>query len=312
MRRRPDVTLTQLRYFVKAATHSSMTKAADELHIAQSAVSAAIGQLEQQIGTQLFIRHRARGLALTAAGEEMLRDTRALLAHLDEVLDGASGHVDQVRGTVRLACFITLAPFVLPRLLSDLGAQHPDLAVDVIETSADEVRTVLRNGTAELALTYDLALGAGLDVEYVGVAAPYVALPSDHRLAKRKSIRLTDLADEPMVLLDLPDSRDYFEALLTAAGVTPEIRYRSASYETVRGLVARGHGFSILNQTPAHRATYDGGAVTAVAIRDDLPGLPIVLARLQSLRTTARARAVAAAARAIFGDDRSAGRGSQG
>jgi DNA-binding transcriptional LysR family regulator len=217
-----------------------------------------------------------------------------------------------VRGTVRLACFITLAPFVLPRLLSDLGQQHPELAVNVIETSADEVRTVLRNGTAELALTYDLALGTGLATERLGVAAPYVALPSDHRLAKRKSIRLTDLADEPMVLLDLPDSRDYFEALLTTAGVTPEIRYRSASYETVRGLVARGHGFSILNQMPAHRATYDGGAVTAVAIRDDLPGLPIVLARLQSVRTTARARAVAAAARAIFADDRSAGRGSRG
>jgi DNA-binding transcriptional LysR family regulator len=310
MRRRPDVTLTQLRYFVKAATYSSMTKAADELHIAQSAVSAAISQLEQQIGTQLFIRHRARGLALTAAGEEMLRDTRALLGHLDEVLDGASGHVDQVRGTVRLACFVTLAPFVLPRLLSDLGAAHPELAVDVIETSADEVRTVLRNGTAELALTYDLALGTGLDTEQLGVAAPYVALPSDHRLAKRKAIRLTDLADEPMVLLDLPDSRDYFEALLAAAGVTPEIRYRSASYETVRGLVARGHGFSILNQMPAHGATYDGGAVTAVAIRDDLAGLPIVLARLQSVRTTARSRAVAAIARAIFADDRSAGRGS--
>lgn len=312
MRRRPDVTLTQLRYFVKAATHSSMTKAADELHIAQSAVSAAISQLEQQIGTQLFIRHRARGLALTAAGEEMLRDTRALLGHLDEVLDGASGHVDQVRGTVRLACFVTLAPFVLPRLLSELGAQHPELAVDVIETSADEVRTVLRNGTAELALTYDLALGTGLDTERLGVAAPYVALPSEHRLAKRKSIRLADLADEPMVLLDLPDSRDYFEALLAAAGVTPEIRYRSASYETVRGLVARGHGFSILNQMPAHRATYDGGAVSAVAIRDDLAGLPIVLARLQSVRTTARSRAVAAVARAIFADDRSAGRGSPG
>ena len=101
MPRRPDVTLTQLRYFVKAATFVSMTKAADELQIAQSAVSAAISQLEHQIGTQLFIRHRARGLALTAAGEEMLRDTRALLAHLGEVLDSASGHVDEIRGRFR-------------------------------------------------------------------------------------------------------------------------------------------------------------------------------------------------------------------
>jgi DNA-binding transcriptional LysR family regulator len=113
---------------------------------------------------------------------------------------------------------------------------------------------------------------------------------------------LTELADEPMVLLDLPDSRDYFESILAKAGVTPRIRYRSASYEAVRGLVARGHGFSILNQMPAHRGTYDGGAVSVVAIRDDLPGLPIVLARLQSVRSTARARAVAEAARAIFAD----------
>jgi DNA-binding transcriptional LysR family regulator len=300
MRRRPDVTLTQLRYFVKAATYSSMTKAADDLHIAQSAVSAAISQLEQQIGTQLFIRHRARGLALTSAGEDMLRDTRALLAHLDEVLDGASGHVDQVRGTVRLACFITLTPFVLPRLLSDLGARHPDLEVEVIETSADAMRTVLRNGTAELALTYDLALGQGLETERLGVADPYVALPPDHRLAHRKSIRLTELTDEPMVLLDLPDSRDYFESMLTDAGVKPLVRYRSANYETVRALVARGHGFSILNQLPAHGQTYDGGKVSAVPIRDDVPGLPVVLARQQNVRATARARAVAAAARDVF------------
>ncbi len=307
MRRRPDVTLTQLRYFVKAATYSSMTKAADELHIAQSAVSAAISQLEQQIGAQLFIRHRARGLTLTAAGEEMLRDTRAVLAHLDEVLDRAGGGADQVRGTVRLACFVTLAPFVLPRLLSDLGASHPDLEVEVVEASADAIRTVLRNGTAELALTYDLALGTGIDTEQLGVAAPYVALPVDHRLATRQSIRLTELADEPMVLLDLPDSRDYFESILAEAGVTPRVRYRSASYEAVRGLVARGHGFSILNQIPAHQGTYDGGEVRVVAIRDAPAGLPIMLARLQSVRSTARARAVAAAARAIFADRRRAG-----
>ncbi len=83
MPRQADVTLIQLRYFVKAASHLSMTKAAEELRIAQSAVSAAVSQLEHQIGTQLFIRHRARGLVLTAAGEEMLRDTRGLLDHLD-------------------------------------------------------------------------------------------------------------------------------------------------------------------------------------------------------------------------------------
>jgi hypothetical protein len=103
-----------------------------------------------------------------------------------------------------------------------------------------------------------------------------------------------------MVLLDLPESRDYFESMLIAAGVTPQIRYRSASYETVRGLVARGHGHSILNQRPASEGTYDGGSVAVVPIKGDAPGLPIVLARSAAVRTTARARAVAVAARAIF------------
>lgn len=300
MPREPDVTLIQLRYFVKAASHLSMTKAADELHIAQSAVSAAVSQLEHQIGTQLFIRHRAKGLVLTAAGEEMLRDTRGLLDHLAELLDVASGHVDQIRGRVRLACFVTLGPFILPRLIAELGEQHPELHIDVIETEAHAMRAALRNGSAEVALTYDLGLGPGVKAEVLGVAPPYVALARDHPLADFDGVDLTQLADEPMVLLDLPESREYFETMLVAAGVTPQIRYRSASYETVRGLVARGHGYSILNQRPASEETYDGGTVVAVPIKGDVPGLPIVLAQSAAVRTTARARAVAAAAREIF------------
>jgi DNA-binding transcriptional LysR family regulator len=301
--RRPDVTLTQLRYFVKAATYGSMTKAADELRIAQSAVSAAVSQLEHQIGTQLFIRQRARGLVLTTAGEEMLRDTRALLEHLGEVLDSASGQAGEIRGRIRIACFVTLTPFILPRLISELGAKHPDLEVEVVETQADDVRAVLRNGTAEVALTYDLGLGADIDTEVLHIARPYVALARDHPLATSEEIDLAQLATEPMVLLDLPDSRDYFESMLVDAGVQPRIHYRSASYETVRGMVARGHGFSILNQEPAHRGTYDGGEVVAVPIRGDAPGLPIVIARAHVVRATARARAIEDAARTIFAED---------
>ena len=68
MSKKPDVTLAQLRYFIEAATHLSMTRAAEELFVAQSAVSSAIAQLEQQVGAQLFIRQRSRGLTLTPAG----------------------------------------------------------------------------------------------------------------------------------------------------------------------------------------------------------------------------------------------------
>jgi DNA-binding transcriptional LysR family regulator len=301
--RQPDVTLTQLRYFVKAATYGSMTKAADELRIAQSAVSAAVSQLEHQIGTQLFIRQRARGIQdLVEVLEQGPRVSQHLLTRGGEN-EPASGQAGQIRGRIRIACFVTLTPFILPRLISELGSNHPDLEVEVVETQADDVRAVLRNGTAEVALTYDLGLGPGIDTEVLHIARPYVALARDHPLAASAELDLADLAAEPMVLLDLPDSRDYFEKILVDAGVKPRIHYRSASYETVRGMVARGHGFSILNQEPAHHGTYDGGEVVAVPIRGDAPGLPIVIARAHVVRVTARARAIEEAARTIFATD---------
>ena len=79
MSRRHEITLTQLRYFATAAERRSMTEAARELFVAQSAVSAAVGQLEQQVGTQLFIRQRSKGLVLTPAGVQLLGDARALM-----------------------------------------------------------------------------------------------------------------------------------------------------------------------------------------------------------------------------------------
>jgi DNA-binding transcriptional LysR family regulator len=307
MSRRPDVTLTQLRYFVAAAGHGSMTLAAQEVRVAQSALSAAVAALERQVGTQLFIRQRARGLVLTAAGEEFLSDARAVLAHVDEVLDTARGRGDQVRGRIRMACFVTLAPFMLPELLADLAEHHPGIEVEVIETEAEALSTALRSGSAEIALTYDLGLGPEIERQVVATVEPYVILPPEHRLAGRSRVHLEDLAHEPMVLLDLPHSRDYFQQMLASAGVTPLIRYRSASYETVRGLVARGHGYSILNQRPVDDVTYGGAHVLPRPIADDLPPLSILIARLSTVRPTARARAVATRARAVLQREPTAG-----
>ncbi|MFC7329130.1 LysR substrate-binding domain-containing protein [Marinactinospora rubrisoli] len=299
MTRQPDVTLTQLRYFVEAATVLSMTKAADELRVAQSAVSAAVAQLERQVGTPLFIRRHARGLVLTAAGEEFLRDVRGLLAHLGEVLDAARGRGDDVRGHIRLACMVTLVPFVMPDLLAELSANRPGLEVEVLELEAAAVSAALRSGTVEVAVTYDLGLGPGVAREVIAEAPPYVILPPGHRLAELSRVRLRDLADESMVLLDLPHSREYFRELLAAAGAQPRVAYRSHSVEAVRGMVARGLGFSLLNQRPVLDGTYGGGRVESRPIADDVPSLSVVVAWMEAVRCTARARAVTDSARAV-------------
>jgi DNA-binding transcriptional LysR family regulator len=302
MARKPDVTLAQLRYFIEAANTLSMTAAAEQLFVAQSAVSSAISQLEKQMGAQLFVRQRSKGLALTAAGQQFLGDARALLLNLDEALDTARGIDNQVRGTIRIGCFVTLAPFVLPAIVARVRAAHPYLDIEVDEVDADEAREALRSGRVELLIGYDFALGNDIRRTVLAEAPPHVLIAAEHPLSAKKRVHLRELSREPMILLDLPHSRDYFLGILASVGLQPEIRHRTMNYETVRAFVAHGHGFSILNQRPRHDLSYDGERVVALRIADDVPALPVVLASMRSIRTTARARAVAEVASEVVAE----------
>lgn len=297
---RPDLTLVQLRYFVTAATKRSMTAASHELHVAQSAVSTAIAQLERSLGVQLFVRQRSKGLALTDAGERLLRDSHSLLAQVDEMTDAVRGQHYDVRGTLRLACFVTLAPFVLPTLVSRVEKLHPRLRVEIIEADVDGTAELLLDGTVEGAIAYDFGRVHDLSFDHLYSAPPHVILAAGHPLADQARLRLAELADQDFVLLDIARSRDYFLGILDAAGVAPQIRYSSRSYEAVRSLVARGRGYSILNHIPRTSTTYDGGELVHVPIADDAPALDVCYVRVAKVRPTARARVVATLARELF------------
>jgi DNA-binding transcriptional LysR family regulator len=285
-------TLVQLRYFVIAAEAGSMTAAAERLHIAQSAVSVAVSNLERDLRVQLFIRRRARGLTLTPAGERLLHQARELLAHAREVAAEARGAPGSVAGPVALGCFETLAPFYLPSLFTACAERYPDVELTVFEAEAARLAEALRAGRIDFALTYDLGFDTEFVRETIATAPAYAIVEPGHRHAGRGRIDLGELAGEPLVLLDLPHSRDYFWALVSATGATPNVRYRTQSYETVRSLVARGHGYSVLNQRPATNQTYAGGEVVSLELANDYPPLAVVLAMLDQVRQTARARAV--------------------
>ncbi|WP_037577582.1 LysR family transcriptional regulator [Phaeacidiphilus oryzae] len=299
----PPFTLVQLRYFTAAAEARSMTGAAQRLLVSQSAVSTAVAQLERELGVQLLIRHHARGLSLTPAGERFLQEARGFLGHAAELAETARGLGTTAVGVITVGCFTSVAPFLLPRLLTACAAGHPGLSLEVIEGDAARLRSALLSGECELTIGYALDGAEGLDLEILAEAPPYAIVPPDHRLAAGGGpVRLADLAGEPMVLYDLPHSRDYFRSLVAWTGAEPIVRHRTTSYETVRSLVAAGYGWSILNQRPVGDRTYDGGRVAALALRDELPALPVALARVAGTRPTRRAEAVAACARRVLAD----------
>lgn len=279
-----------------------MTDAAMELYVAQSAISTAVAQLERILDVDLFIRQHSKGLALTSSGERLLSDARSLLAHLDELTQNVRGHDQTVEGVLRLACFITLAPFILPQLISEIGAKHPNLRIEVFEADFDETARLLRNGTVEAAITYDYGPPQGISFDLLYQSKPHLILPADHPLAQKEAISLSSLEGGDVILLDMPHSREYFLNMFKTLGVKVHVRHSSRSYETVRSLVARGHGFSILNNIPETDRTYDGGQLKAVPIADSVPSLDVCFAHVTDIRPSARARAVAASAATILQD----------
>lgn len=293
------ISLTQLRYFIRVAERESMTRAAEDLYVAQSAVSSAVAHLEKELGVQLFIRRHAKGLILTAAGKELLLRARQTLTALAESLESIAGEAQAFWGPLHVVCFSPIAPFYLPSILAGLKRDHPGLEVHVTEAVAGEVGEYLESGRAEVALTYDLALGDGIDRDVLAEIHPYAALPAAHRLAGEASVKLADLVDEPMILVDLPFSRDYFIGVFTERGLAPNVQYRSSSYETVRAMVAQDHGYSLLHQRPATDSTYAGGRVVAVPLADEVRPLRVVVASLQSMRMSRRAGAFAERCRAV-------------
>jgi DNA-binding transcriptional LysR family regulator len=194
---------------------------------------------------------------------------------------------------IAIGCFEVLAPYVLPELLATSAERYPGLRLDTCEVDLDALAQGVISGRFELGLGYQLALDPRLAVSRVSTLPPYLLVPAGHELTRRPQIVLGQLAGEPLALLDLPQSRDYFRGMFTAAGVEPDIRYRSTSVETVRALVGRGLACTLLNLQPATSTTLDGHQVVLLPLADGGTPFDVVLVAPAGGRPTRRSTAVA-------------------
>ncbi|MGC9538863.1 LysR substrate-binding domain-containing protein [Streptomyces sp. UG1] len=116
-------------------------------------------------------------------------------------------------------------------------------------------------------------------------------LAADHQLAGRRVLWLREVLDEPMIMLDMGPSEQYYTTMLRSVGITPAVRHRTASFESVRSLVARGIGWSLLIQRPAIDLSYEALPLATAEIRDDIEEVDVVLAVPAGMRLTRRTRA---------------------
>ena len=278
-----QMNLRQLEYFAAAAHHGGAARAAQALGVSQPSVSKAIADLEALWGEALFVRLHARGMELTAAGVARHRAAQALLEQARALSGPRSG---ALAGLLRVGCLSTLAPRWLPAILAQMRAAHPAIEVQFHEDDTETLMRMLARGALDMALLYDLGLArSGVRLEPVVDLVPYALLPWGH----------------PLVLINLPHSREYFLSLFRSAGVTPRIVCESTSLETVRGLVANGLGVSLLTTRPVSDRSQDGKRLACRRLRGRLAVQSVVLAYLDSgAAPAALAQPFAQAVRSAF------------
>jgi DNA-binding transcriptional LysR family regulator len=266
-----DLSVRQMRYVVAMADHGSISAAARHLRVSQPTLSSSLRELESALGVTLFLRSRGRPLAATAEGRTLLPELRRLVAHAEEVGQRARGLAAPNTGTVRIGSLVTVAPVLLAPLLRSFRDQQPHANVSVVTADQQQLLEGLRTGELHMALTYDLDIDEGVEFTAVAGIAPKVLLAAAHPLAGKRSIRLAAVASEPFVLLDLPLSTDYFQAVFLAAGVSMRPSWRCSDLSFVRALVAEHLGYSVVNLVPGRRGGDDG--LSYVSIDGDVPAL---------------------------------------
>ena len=248
------MTLEQLRVFVAVAERQHVTRAAEALNLAQSAVSAAISALEGRHGAHLFNRV-GRGIELTEAGALFLIEARAVLARAEvaETLLSELGGLK--RGTLMVQASQTIASFWLPRHLVAFRRAYPGIDIRLSVGNTSQVAASVRTGTAELGFVEGAVDDAVLDSQPVARDQLIVVVGPEHAWAERDRLTPEELTDSEWVLRE-PGSgtRSEFEQALEGLGIAASrlrIVLELPTNEAVRAAVEAGMGATAISASVA-------------------------------------------------------------
>lgn len=248
------MTLEQLRIFVAVAERQHVTRAAEALHLAQSAASAAIAALEARHGTKLF--HRVgRGIELTEAGRLFLAEARSVLARAEMAELALAELAGLKRGVLLVQASQTIASYWLPRHLVAFRRAHPGIDIRLAIGNTAQVAAAVQQGTTDLGFVEGMVDDPMLESIPVARDLLVVVVGAEHPWVARGHIRPADLTESEWVLRE-PGSgtRSVFEAALEGFGIAPgalRIALELPSNESVRSAVEAGMGATAISASVA-------------------------------------------------------------
>ena len=281
--------IRQFEFFSAVASELSFTRAADRLTIAQSAVSAGVRALENELGVELFDRSR-RQIRLTSTGELLLPTVREALDAVNAVRDAAQETTHAITGSIVIGLMTSVTLVNVPRLLGLFRSGHPGVGVRLRAARRGSAGLLDELATGELDLAF-LALSGAVPAQLVAApisASPMVlVVPAGHRLASARTIDLSDLSAEEFI--DLPPgyaSRQIVDDAFLAAGLERRVMIEVSDIGTAAEYVTNGLGVALLPEFAAR----DARTVRRLPVAS-MPDFTVYLAASRSRRLSAAVRA---------------------
>lgn len=269
--------LRDLRYLVALAEHKHFGRAADASFVSQPTLSTQIKKLEDELDVAL-VERTPRKILLTEVGREIATRARHVLDEVEQIKSIALRTKDPEAGTLRLGIFPTLGPYLLPHLIPGLRLRFPRLELLLTEEKTETLMQRLREGRLDATL---LALPLHDDQLHAEVLfdEPFLlAVPTQHRLARRKTLGLDDLASESLLLLeDGHCLRDQALDVCQLAGASERDGFRATSLETLRQMVAANVGITLLPLLAVKPPVVQSDAIHLLPFRSAPPSRRIAL-----------------------------------
>ena len=292
-----------VRTLQEVVRRGSFSRAAEDLHLSQPAVSLHIRQLEDKVGHALLERVGKRAFA-TRAGEILLAHAERAFAELDAAQQALSALDGTVGGKVRLGTGATASIHLLPPVLRRLRARYPAVELVIVTGNSREMAAAVAASQLDLAVVTLPVSGRALAVEPLRVDPLVAIAPATAPWRRHAPLTAVELARHPLILYERGGTiRQVIEAWFRRAGAVPHVAMELGNAEAIKKLVEAGLGLS-LSSSIAVAAEVKAGALAAIALRPPLarrlaivrrrdkpesPALRVVLAALAALRPRARA-----------------------
>jgi LysR family transcriptional regulator, benzoate and cis,cis-muconate-responsive activator of ben and cat genes len=242
-----------LRSFQAVAEELSFSRAARRLNLAQPALSRAVKQLEHELGAEVLERTR-HSVRLTPAGMVLLRESAALLQHVEEMAGRVRRTAAGEEGELRLGYIGPPTQPFLGRLLREYRERYPRVAIHLEERTPERVWEMVAKGRLSAALTRPVLVHAALGLRTVILHEERlgVVVPADHPLAKRGSVPWTALAHEALIVLARREGMSLHDAVIAGcrqAGFTPRFAHTPSLIGTVMSYVEAGAGIGVITES---------------------------------------------------------------